>query len=210
MIRVLVADDHSVVRRGVRQILCEEFDSVEVGEAGDSHQLDGLLRQGPWDLLILDITLPGKSGLDVLQEVRKSHPGLKVLILSMHPEDQFAIRMLRAGAAGYLTKERAPEELVLAVRRVLSGKKYLTESLAETLAGYVEAQGRVPPHAALSDREFQVLRMLASGKSLSEIAEELALSVKTISTYRARILEKMNMRSNAELIHYAVKNGLVD
>ncbi len=118
--------------------------------------------------------------------------------------------MLRAGAAGYLTKERAPEELVLAVRRVLSGKKYLTESLAETLAGYVEAQGRVPPHAALSDREFQVLRMLASGKSLSEIAEELALSVKTISTYRARILEKMNMRSNAELIHYAVKNGLVD
>lgn len=210
MIRVLVADDHSVVRRGVRQILCEEFDSVEVGEAGDSQQLDRLLRQGAWDLLILDITLPGKSGLDVLQEVRRSYPGLKVLILSMHPEDQFAIRMLRAGAAGYLTKERAPEELVLAVKRVLSGRRYLTESLAETLAGYVESQGMEPPHQALSDREFQVLCMLASGKTLSEIAEELALSVKTISTYRSRILEKMNMRTNAELIHYAVKNGLVD
>lgn len=210
MIRVLVADDHSVVRRGVRQILREEFDSVEVGEAGDSRQLETLLRQAHWDLLILDITLPGKSGLEVLQEVKRSYPGLKVLILSMHPEDQFAIRMLKAGAAGYLTKERAPEELVLAVKRVLSGRRYLTESLAETLAGYVEAQEKVPLHAALSDREFQVLRMLASGKSLSEMAEELALSVKTISTYRTRILEKMNMKSNAELIHYAVKNGLVD
>lgn len=210
MIRVVVADDHSVVRRGVRQILREEFDAVEVGEAGDSRELEGLLRQGPWDLLILDITLPGKTGLEVLQEIKRSYPGLKVLILSMHPEDQFAIRMLRAGAAGYLTKERAPEELVSAVKRVLSGRRYLTESLAETLAGYVEANEKVPPHSALSDREFQVLCMLASGKSLSEMAEELDLSVKTISTYRTRILEKMNMRTNAELIHYAVKNGLVD
>ena len=210
MIRVLVADDHSVVRRGVRQILCEEFESVEVGEAGDSEQLARLLKERSWDLVILDITLPGKSGLEVLQEIKGSYPQLKVLILSMHPEDQFAIRMLRAGAAGYLTKERAPEELILAVKRVLSGRRYLTESLAETLAGYVEAEGRVPPHTALSDREFQVLRMMASGKGVSEIADELGLSVKTISTYRTRILEKMRMRTNAEVIHYAIKHGLVD
>lgn len=210
MIRVIVADDHPVVRRGVKQILWEEFDSVEIGEAGDSAQLARLLSQKPWDLMILDITMPGKSGLDMLREIREAYPGLKVLVLSMHPEDQFAIRVLRAGAAGYLTKERAPEELVLAVKRVLSGKRYLTESVAETLAGYVEGEGRMPQHQALSDREFQVLRMIASGRSLSEIADALCLSVKTVSTYRARILEKMNMKTNAEIIHYAVKNGLVD
>lgn len=210
MIRVLVADDHPVVRRGVKQILCEEFDSVEVGEARDSKELEEFLGRGPWDLLILDITMPGKSGLDVLREIRERYPGLKVLVLSIHPEDQFAIRVLRAGAAGYLTKERAPEELVLAVKRVLSGKRYLTESVVEALAGYVERDQEIPRHHLLSDREFQVLRLIASGKSLSEIADALCLSVKTVSTYRTRILEKMNMRTNAELIHYAVKNRLVD
>lgn len=209
MIRVLIADDHAVVRRGIMQILSEGPEPAVLGEAGDAHELLRLVREQDWDIVILDITMPGKSGLDVLKELKQERPTLPILVLTIHPEDQFAVRVLRAGAAGYMTKESAPDELVKAIRKVLAGGKYVSGTLAEKLAGDLETRAEGLPHQALSDREFQVMCLIASGKTMTEIAGELCLSSKTVSTYRARILEKMRMRSNAELTHYAISNRLV-
>jgi DNA-binding NarL/FixJ family response regulator len=210
MLKILVADDHAVVRQGVRGILMEEFGPVTFGEARNSEELMEAIRKQEWDILILDITMPGKSGLDALKEIRPLRPRLPVLVLSMHPEDQFAVRVLKAGAAGYMTKERAPEELIGAIKNVLAGGKYVSSTLAERLAFNLDEETEKAPHEMLSDREYEVLCMIASGKTVGEIADILYLSVKTVSTYRARILEKMNLRTNAELTHYAIKNHLVE
>ncbi|MCU0586847.1 MAG: response regulator transcription factor [Syntrophobacteraceae bacterium] len=208
MIRVLVADDHAIVRQGLKLILSEEFDSLVLGEACSGRELLQLVDRDDWDIVVLDITLSDRNGLDILKDLKLQRPKLPVLILSMHSEDQFAVRSLKAGASGYMTKENVPEELVKAIKKVLGGGRYVSATLAEKLAFELDAQVR-PPHEALSDREYQVLRMIASGRTVSEIAEELALSVKTISTYRARVLEKLRMKTNAELTHYAIRNSLV-
>jgi len=209
VIRVLVADDHAVVRHGLKQILSEEPDILEVGEAGSVAEALRLGREAEWDVVILDITMPDGSGLDILRELKHQKPQLPVLVLSVHSEDQYALRVLRSGAAGYLTKECAPQELVQAVRRVVSGGKYvgldLAERLAEVLAGDRDAQA----HEQLSDREFQVLCLIGSGKSAGEIAQELSLSPKTVSTYRRRVLDKMHMSSNAELTRYVLEHQLI-
>ena len=211
MIKVLIADDHSVVRSGIKQILSEESDMKVAGEARNSQEVIEKISKDKFDVLVLDITMPGKSGLEVLNDIKKIQPNTPILILSMHPEEQFAIRALRSGASGYLTKDGAPEELVIAIRKIHGGGKYISESLAEVLAFDLEerGKGRIVPHENLSDREFQVMCMIAAGKSVKEIAKELFLSVKTISTYRARILEKMKMRSNSELTYYAIQNKLI-
>ncbi len=210
MIRILIADDHAVVRRGLRQTVSEEPDMTVVGEASNVPELLSLARKVPCDVVVLDISMPGRSGLDALKELRQECPRLPVLVLSMHPEDQYALRTLRIGAAGYLTKDTAPEELVKAIRKAVSGGKYVTPSIAEKLALGLAKDSARPLHEALSEREYQVMCLIASGKSVTEISVELSLSVKTISTYRARILEKMNLKNNAELVHYAVFNQLVD
>ena len=204
----LLGDDHAVVRSGLKQLLIDEFQHVNVGEAANANDVLSLARNQRWDIVILDINLPGRSGLDVLSELKKEPIKVPVLVLSMHPEDQFAIRALKAGASGYLTKESAPEELIKAVNKILAGGKYISDTLAEKLAIGLEAGSEKPPHELLSDREFQVLRMIGSGKTPSQIAEELHLSIKTISTFRARILEKMNMKTNAELIRYSIEKKL--
>jgi len=209
VIKILIADDHSVVREGLKRILSEAGGMSVAGEAVTSQDVLGKVRSKHYDLVLLDISMPGRGGLDVLRELRSEKPNLPVLILSMHSEEQYAVRALRSGASGYLTKESAPEELVTAIRKVVKGGKYVTESLAERLVVNLERETQ-EPHESLSDREFQVLRMIASGKSVSQIGEELSLSVKTISTYRARILEKMNMKNNAELTHYTIRRNLVD
>lgn len=208
MIRVLVADDHPVVRRGVKQILAEEPDMEVGGEARTAQETLELARTGEWDVVVLDITLPDRSGLEILKELRQARPRLPVLVLSIHPEDQFAVRVLKAGGAGYLTKETGPEALAQAIRKVVGGGRYISPSLGESLAADLAAEDR-PPHETLSDREYQVLRLIGSGRTVSQIAAELRLSVKTVSTYRTRILEKMRMTSNAELTHYAIRNRLV-
>jgi DNA-binding NarL/FixJ family response regulator len=210
MIRVLIVDDHPVVRRGLQQILAAEPDVGSAVEAASAAELMERVRGEEWDAVVLDISLPDRNGLEVLKDVKALQPGLPVLILSMHPEDQYAVRALKAGASGYVTKESAAEELVKAVRKVVGGGRYVSPVLAEKLAMSVGADYQKPLHESLSDREYQVACLIASGKKIKEIAEELSLSVKTVSTYRARILEKMNMKSNAELIHYAVKNRLVE
>jgi DNA-binding NarL/FixJ family response regulator len=210
MLKILIADDHAVVRRGVKEIVAEEFPQAEFGEAGNAAQVLALVHGQKWDLLILDITLPGRSGLEVLRDIKNDYPDLPVLILSMHPEDQFATRTLRAGAAGYLTKEKAPEELVKAIKKILAGGKYVNASFAERLIATLVLSSEKPRHENLSDREYEVMCLIALGKTPTEIATELSLSVKTISTYRTRILEKMGMRNNAELMRYAVSNRLVD
>jgi DNA-binding NarL/FixJ family response regulator len=210
MIRTLIADDHAVVRRGLKQILEETSDIVVSGEAANAAEVLEKVRAKNWDVLVLDITMPGRSGLDILKEVREAKPALPVLVLSIHSEDQFAARVLKAGAAGYLPKESAPDELVKAVRKVHSGGKYISSAQAEKLLHLLEAGAGQPPHELLSDREYEVLRYIAGGKTVSEIADQMKLSVKTISTYRTRTLEKMKMRTNAELTHYAIKNGLVE
>ena len=210
MTRILIADDHAVVRRGLRQILDNVSPEVVLGEAATGEDALEQVRTKDWDLVILDLALPGKAGLDVLKELKRSHPRLPVLVLSMYPEDQFAVRVLRAGAAGYMTKESAPEELVKAVRKVLHGGKYVSPSLAERLALHLDPATSIPLHETLSDREYHVLLRIASGKSIKEIAYELTLRPKTVSTYRERILRKMRMKSNSELTHYAIKNALVD
>ncbi|NOZ09325.1 MAG: response regulator transcription factor [FCB group bacterium] len=210
MIKILIADDHRIVREGLKLILEEPSDISVVSEASDGFEVLNLVRKNNYDVIILDISMPGKSGLDVLKEIRKDKPKLPILILSAYPEDQYAVRVIKAGANGYLTKESAPEELITAIRRVQLGKKYISLSLAEKLATYIEADSDKPPHETLSDREYEVLRMIASGMTVSEIAEKLFLSVKTISTYRTRILEKMSMRTNSELTHYAIQKGLVE
>ena len=210
MIRILIADDHAVVRRGLKETLGEAFPKVTFGEASTAQEaLDSVGRQN-WDVVILDISMPGKSGLDILGDLHRLRPHLPVLLLSMHPEGQFAKRALKAGAAGYLTKESVPEELKEAVRRVRAGGRYVSASLAEKLAFDLRPEADTPVHELLSDREFQVLRMLASGKTVKQIADEIALSVKTVSTYRARILLKTGMKTTAELIRYAIQAGLVD
>ena len=209
MIKILVADDHAVVREGLKQILSGMPDIMVAGEASDGFQTLDQARKGGYDLLLLDIAMPRMSGLDVLKQLRSEGSELPILMLSMYPEEQYAIRTLKAGAAGYLAKESAPEELIAAVRKVCGGGKYVTSSLAEKLAAYIDFDMERAPHERLSDREYQVVLMIASGKTVSEIASELALSVKTVSTHRSRAIEKMGMKTNAELTHYAISNGLV-
>jgi len=194
----------------LKQVLADDFKRATFGEARNAQEALDLVWKGKWDVVVLDITMPGRSGLEVLREIKRVHPKLPVLILSMHPEDQFAVRVLKSGAAGYMTKESAPEELVGAIKKVIAGGRYVSNSLAEMMAQYLDVDVNKPAHERLSDREFQVLRMLASGKTVTAVAKELSLSVKTISTYRGRILEKMAMKTNAELTHYAIQNRLVE
>ena len=209
MLRVLIADDHTVVRRGLKQILLEGFPAAMVEEVGDAEELIKKIIQAEWDLVISDLSMPGRSGLEALQQIKQLQPKLPVLILSIHPEEQYALRVLRAGAAGYLSKDMAPDELVIAVQKVLMGKKYITETIAEKLASVLDQDGNKAPHESLSDREFSVLKLLASGKSVSEIAESMFLSVTTVSTYRTRIMNKMNMKNNADLTLYAIEYKLM-
>jgi two-component system invasion response regulator UvrY len=206
----LIADDHAILRRGLKEILARELSCATFGEAGDAQQVLALIRSETWDLLILDISMPGRSGLDVLGDLKQLQPELPVLVLSTHPEDQYGKRVLRAGASGYMNKESAPEDLVNAIRKVLAGGRYVSAGLAERLALDLSVDAGKPPHERLSGREFEVLRMIASGKQTSQIAEELHLSATTISTYRARILNKMGMASNTELLRYALHNRLID
>jgi DNA-binding NarL/FixJ family response regulator len=210
-VKTIVVDDHAIVRRGIVQIVAEHPDVSVVAEAGDYGQLRAALRQhGEVDLVVMDVSLPGKNGIDILKVLREEMPRLKVLIVSMYPEDQYAVRAFRAGAAGYLNKASAPEKLVEAISQVIAGRKYVTPEIAQALIENLNAPQEGAAHDKLSDREFQTLRLIASGKRLSDIAEELALSPKTVSVYRARILEKMGMGNNAELTHYAIKHGLVE
>lgn len=208
--RILVADDHPIFRAGLKETLLKDAAVDFVGEADNGHKVLELARKHRWDAVVLDITMPGKEGLEVLQQLRHERPKLPVLILSAHPEDQLALRLLKAGAAGYVTKDKAPEVLMSALRKVLRGGKYISESLAEKALVELASDGIRPLHETLSDREYQVMRMIASGKTIKEIGAELFLSVRTVSTYRARILEKMGIKTNAELIRYALQNNLVD
>jgi DNA-binding NarL/FixJ family response regulator len=210
MIKILIADDHPVVRKGLKEIIQATPDMTVSGEASDGQEVLEKVMKIDFDVVVLDIAMPGRSGLDVLKELKRGKPELPVLILSIHPEEQYAVRVLKAGASGYLTKDSAPDELITAILKVSRGKKYISSSLAEKLAYDLEIGAEKPLHETLSDREYEVMCLIASGKTVKEIAEELYLSVKTISTYRARILEKMKMRSSAELTHYAIKLGLVD
>jgi two-component system invasion response regulator UvrY len=210
MIKLLIADDHAIVREGLKQILSDTSDISVAGEASSGREAIKKVGIIDYDLVLLDISLPGMSGLDVLKQIRLLKPSLPILILSMYPEEQYAIRSLRAGASGYLTKESAAEELISAIRKVARGRKYITSSLAEKIALDWEKDERRPLHEVLSDREYQVLCMIASGKTVKEISKLLCLSIKTVSTHRARILKKMDMKNNAQLTHYAIKHNLVD
>ncbi|WP_198971842.1 response regulator [Xylophilus sp. ASV27] len=209
MIRVMLCDDHAVVRRGVRDTLCEAVDITVTAEAGGYSELREALRSAECDVLLLDLNMPGRSGLEVLASLRETHPEIRVLVVSMYPEDQYAIRCLRAGAQGYVNKAGEPEELVTAVRTLAQGRKYLTAEVAQMLADSVARPVAESPHAALSERELQTLLKIASGRRLSDIAEELTLSPKTVSVYRTRVLEKLGLSNNAELTVYAIRNGLV-
>ena len=208
--RVLIADDHAILRRGLIEILMRRLKDVVCGEAENAEQILAQVQDHPWDLVILDLSMPGRSGIDVLADLKRARPELPVLVLSMHPEDQYGKRMLRAGAAGYMNKDSAPEELIKAIHKVLAGGRYVSPALAEVLAGDLGGQTDQPPHELLSDRELEVLRLIGSGKAISQIAELLHLSVTTVSTYRARILERMNLTTTAELMNYAVRNRLAD
>ena len=208
--RILIADDHAVFRRGLAETLGEAFSRVTFGEAKTAQETLEHVRRQDWDVVILDISMPGKSGLDILDDLHRLRPKLPVLLLSMHPEGQYARRALKSGAAGYLTKESVPEELKEAVRRVQAGGRYVSATLAETLAFDLRRAPDTPVHELLSDREFQVLRMIASGRTVKQIADDIALSVKTVSTYRARILLKTGMTTTAELIRYALQTHLVE
>ena len=209
MLRILLADDHSVVRQGVKQILAEAFAQATFGEAKNVHDLLGLAGRERWDIVVMDLAMPDGNGLEALKQIKHDHPLLPVLVLSMFPEDQYAVRTLRAGAAGYLNKESAPEELVQAIQKILHGGEYISAEVADELLLYARHEDDQPLHKQLSDREFRVLCLIASGKEVKEISAELALSPKTVSTYRTRLMEKMKMRTNAELTHYAIQNGLV-
>jgi DNA-binding NarL/FixJ family response regulator len=209
-IRVLIADDHAIVRQGLRQILSDTEDMVVAGEASNGVEVVQMVRSGQFDLVLMDVSMPDRNGIDALKLIRKELPKLPILVLSMHPEDHYAIRALKAGAAGYLTKQSAPDLLVHAIRQVANGKKYVSPAVAEQLANAIDEDLDKLPHEKLSDREYQTLVMISSGKTLTEIGEELNLSVKTVSVYRARLLEKMRMKTNAELNHYGLKHGLVD
>lgn len=210
MVRVLLADDHMILRRGLRDILIQELEGVVCGEAKNAEEVLEQTRSQAWDLVLLDLTMPGRSGLDILRDLKREQPSLPVLVLSMHSEQQYGRRVLRAGASGYLSKESAPEELVRAVRKVLAGGRYVGPILAEKLALDLDAETERAADERLSDRELEVLRMLASGKSNSQIAEELHLSTTTVSTYRARILGKLRMTTTAELMRYALSSRLVE
>lgn len=210
MIKILIADDHAIVREGLKQILAETPDMVVADEASNGQEVLNKVWEKEYDVVVLDISMPGISGLDILKQLKSQRPKLPVLVLSMHPEEQYAVRVLRTGASGYLTKQSVPDELIMAIRKVSLGRKYVSSFLAEKLASDLGIETEKLPHETLSDREYQVMCMIASGKTVKEVADELFLSVKTISTYRSRILEKMKMTSNAELTHYAIKNKLVD
>jgi two-component system invasion response regulator UvrY len=210
MRRILLVDDHEVVRKGLMKVLAEAFQPIEVEEARNGQEAVSKVLKSRYDLVVLDIKMPGKSGLDALKEIKQHQPRLPVVILSMQPEDQLAVRAMRAGASGYLTKECASDELVLAIQKALKGEKYISGSLAQILAGELDKDLEKPPHEILSDREYQVMVMIASGKPVGAIAKELSLSVKTISSYRANILLKLKMKNNAEITHYAIRNKLVD
>lgn len=210
MIRVLIADDHAIVRRGLKQILAETSDIAVTGEAETGFQAIKIARQGVFDVMLLDISLPDQSGIEALKQIKKEQPKLAVLMLSMHTEHEFAVRALKAGAAGYLNKQSAPAQLVTVIRHVAAGKKYISPAVAEELANALGSDTEQPLHAALSDREFQTLRLIASGKTLSGISAELHLSPKTVSVYRGRLLEKLKLRNNSDLTRYAIQNHLVD
>jgi two-component system invasion response regulator UvrY len=210
MIRALITDDHAVVRRGLKDLLTDSQHIDVAGEASNAREAMQHVRNGQWDVLILDINLPDRNGLDLIRDVKAERPDLPILILTVCPEDQFAVRALRSGAAGYLTKASAPAELVDAVEKVAGGGRYVSPAVAERLAVLVGGECDGLPHESLSEREYQVTRMLASGKTVSQIAAEMNLSVKTVSTYRSRVLDKMGMRTNAELTYYAVRNQLVE
>jgi DNA-binding NarL/FixJ family response regulator len=209
-IRVLIADDHAIVRQGLRLILLDTPDMVVAGEAENGVEAMHMVRKGGWDVVLMDVTMPERNGIDTLKLLKKEYPKLPVIILSMHPEEHYAIRALKAGASGYLTKQSAPEQLVTAIRQVAGGKKYVSAAVAEQLANAIGEDPDKLPHEKLSDREYQTLCLIASGKAPSQIAEELNLSVKTVSVYRARLLEKMQLKNNAELTHYGMKHGLAD
>ena len=210
MIRILIADDHRIVREGLKQILAETPDMIVVDEASNGQEVLGKVWENDYDVVLLDISMPGRSGLDNLKQLKNEQPKLAVLVLSMYSEEQYAIRALRAGASGYMTKESAPDDLIEAIRKVSTGRKYISPTVAEKLAVSLEANDERPAHENLSDREYQVMCMIASGKTIKTIADELSLSVKTVSTYRTRILEKMRMKNNAELTHYSIQNRLVE
>jgi two-component system invasion response regulator UvrY len=210
MIKILIADDHTIFREGLKHILAEYPDLVVADEANNGQEVLDKIWKNNYDMVLLDITMPGMTGLEVLKQLKNDKPKLPVLILSMHPEEQYAVRVIRAGASGYLTKESAPDELITAIRKISQGRKYITSSLAERLASEFEADSEKPLHDILSDREYQVLRMIAAGKTVKHIAQELSLSIKTVSTYRTRIMEKMKMKTNAEVMHYVIKHQLLD
>lgn len=210
MIKITIVDDHSIVRSGLVKILKEEQDMMILAETNGYAELFASLKVARPDIILLDISIPGKNGLEILKEVKQYYQSIKVLMLSMHPEDRFAVRAIKAGASGYVTKESASEELVRAIRQVYNGGKFITPSLTEKLVNYFEILGNKPEHEKLSDRELQIMNMIASGKKVKEIADELSLSPATIATYRARVLEKMNLKSNVELANYALRHNLVD
>ncbi len=209
MLRILIADDHTVVRKGLRQILMDEFPNSVITEVPDAEELIKKVMTENWDVVVSDLSMPGRSGLDAVQQIRVSHPALPVLILSIHPEEQYALRALKSGASGYLSKDTAPDELVKAVKKVMLGKKYISQAIAEKLANTFSSDAALNPHESLSDREFDVMKLLANGKSVSEIADMLSLSVTTVSTYRARLMVKMDLKSNSDLTRYAIENKLL-
>jgi two-component system, NarL family, invasion response regulator UvrY len=209
MIKILLTDDHAVVRKGVKQILAQAYPEATFGEAQNFHELRDQISREAWDILVLDLAMPEGNGIEMLKQIKHEHPKLPVLVLSIFPEDQYAIRTIRAGAAGYMNKESAPEELVEAFHKILAGGEYISASVADALVKYARDEGDRPIHQSLSDREYQVLCLIASGKEIREIATQLGLSPKTVSTYRTRILVKMNLKTNAELTHYAFQNHLV-
>lgn len=209
MIRILIADDHTFVRHGLKQIVAAEPQMTIVGEASNGNEVLEIARTTPIDVVVLDITMPGKNGLDTLKELKRQNSSIAVIVLSMHPKDQYAVRVLRAGASGYITKESAPEELVKAINKAYRREKYISPEIAELLADYIELGSTNEPHNLLSDREYEVLCLIGKGKTVSQISEYLYLSVKTVSTYRTRILEKTGMTTNAELTRYCIENNLV-
>ena len=209
MIRVLIADDHPLVREGLKRILEAYPDIVVTGEAGSGQELLKKARENDYDVALLDISMPGRNGLDVLKQLKNIKPDLHILVLSIFPEELYGVRAIKAGASGYLTKKSSPEKLITAIKKVAKGEKYINHSLSEKLAFYIKTDAKKSLHENLSDREYQVMCMIASGKTVKEIAEELSLAVSTVSTHRAHILEKMNMKNNAELTYYAIKEGLI-
>lgn len=208
MLRILIADDHAIVRRGLKQLILEEYPSAEIGESGDAESLVKQALFQPWEVVICDLNMPGRSGLDALRQIKQAVPRLPVLIMSMYPEDQYALRVLKAGASGYLSKDSIHDELIHAIQTVLRGKKFITPGIAEKLVEEVQANNSKPVHELLSDREFEVFKQIAAGKTVSEIANDLSLSPNTISTYRSRILEKMNLKTNTDLVKYALEANL--